>query len=155
MAKCCAGPAMRSNNTNNQKHVSSYASELIVALTFICATLAPAHADLVGSMTSPPALTDAERETIAANSVLSNLEQRHPWVLRMALNEIADAAADRLSLEDGSNPQVAPRSADDYEMRIIQSNPGLESIWRSSPEAAVDLLALIRAAGGKKGPRNN
>ncbi|MGY2995043.1 hypothetical protein ACVWWD_003850 [Mesorhizobium sp. URHB0026] len=146
---------MRSYNTNNQKHVSSYTGELVVVLALICATLAPAHADLVGSMTSPPALTDAERETVAANPVLAHMEERHPWLLRMALNEVADAAADRLSLKDASTAPAVPRSADDYEMRIIQSNPGLESIWRSSPEAAVDLLALIRAAGGKKGPRNN
>ena len=83
---------------------------------------------------------------IAANSALAELEGPSPWVLRAALDTIAAAA-------DGSLPatnDAVPKSIlDPSDGETLARNPALNDVWRTAPEAAVDLLALIRAAGGK------
>jgi hypothetical protein len=111
----------------------------------LAASIAPAFADLVGSPATAPPLSATERALVAANPALADIESRDAWVLRTALDDIDAAARGTLAEPRGSFVGLDPADAD-----TIGKNPALLEVYRSAPEAAVDLLALIRAAGGKR-----
>jgi hypothetical protein len=105
----------------------------------------PAHADLAGVPEQPPPLTAVEREMLASNPDLEGLAESAPWMVRRALSILAVAPKDA-QISGWTDPLNAA------DARIVGRNPALVTIQQASPEAAAELLALIRAAGtGRKG----
>jgi hypothetical protein len=104
----------------------------------------PARADLVPSMEVPPALSAAEQQVVADNPALASLGAASPWLLLRALREIeamrpATREVDSLRIEPG-------RLSNREDLRLLDANPALRDLWRTTPDAATALLSLIRAA---------
>ena len=123
-----------------------------VSISFVWAvfalvlSFASAQADLVGRPATPPPLTPAEQAVVLANPVLARLADSNPWVVRAALDDLAAAQRSGAGERDVRG-ELNMLGASDAE--LVSSNPALRKILQASPEAAVDLLALIRAAAGK------
>jgi hypothetical protein len=100
----------------------------------------PAAANLTGLPAVPPPLTATEHDILAHNPDLSALAADHPWVLRAVLDELAAPPI------AGSKATI---SIDADEMVILRTNPALMVVYNAAPDAAADLLALIRSAAGK------
>ena len=103
-----------------------------------------AHADLVGrSETSAIVADAAERALIEANPILERIARERPEALREILDRLrAPEPPQRRSAErlDGAeDPNGAPGG-------ILAKNPDIADYYRKSPEAALDLLRLIREA---------
>lgn len=102
-----------------------------------------AAADLVGSVETPGALAGkSEDALISANPLLERLARENPQLLREVLGRLQSPALSfRRSLALGASKQ-----ATETESAIIAENPDLAVFYRESPEAALDLLRLIREA---------
>ena len=103
-----------------------------------------AHADLVGrSETSAIVADAAERALIEANPILERIARERPEALREILDRLrAPEPPQRRSaerLDDAEDPNGAPGG-------ILAKNPDIADYYRKSPEAALDLLRLIREA---------
>jgi hypothetical protein len=101
-----------------------------------------AHA---GPVADQPTFSEQDHAVIQRNAALRKIVGRDPWVVRKALDTIAAAAQAperstqsmaRNTVVRGPKPKPGP-------------NPDLDSLERSSPEAAYDLYKLIKQAGGK------
>jgi hypothetical protein len=105
----------------------------------------PAYAGLAARPAEPVPLSAADQQLVDANPALFDLAGVKPWALRYALNLLAREEA---LTRDGSavrvdGPIMIPRRDD---ARVLNSNPALRDLWRTSPDAATALLSLIRAA---------
>ena len=105
-----------------------------------------ADADLVGDFeqrAGNAGVSDAA--LIEANPLLRDLQGVDP--------DLLDDALDRLRLPAGATRQ-AQEEADalpkEAEEGVLADNPDLEAFYRESPEAALDLIRLIREAARKK-----
>ena len=100
-----------------------------------------APADLVGH--------DAlQRALIEANPVLERIARERPEALGEILDRLrAPAPAPRRSPRA---QQGAPVQPDGVQGALLAENPALADYYRDSPEAALDLLRLIREATKKE-----
>jgi hypothetical protein len=104
----------------------------------------PARADLVPSLDAPPALTDAEQQILVDNPALGLLGAASPWLLLRALREIEAMGPGRREVDSLRIEPARLSNRDD--LRILETNPALRDLWRTTPDAATALLSLIRAA---------
>ena len=108
-----------------------------------------AAADLVGAPETRPAIAGKSDEAlIEANPVLERLGRKSPALLREVLERLRTPAPEpsyRRSLE-----QAQPKPATQTETAVLADNPDLSALYRESPEAALDLLRLIREAAKKQ-----
>ncbi len=115
---------------------------LLGALALVVAP--PAGADLVGRSAPPIIVADAADTTlIDANPVLKQLAAENPSLLHDVLARLRGPlpkAARRAQV------QVTPEPLTESEEMILEENPDLAKLFRSSPEAFLDLLRLIREA---------
>ena len=115
------------------------------ALTLLIAT--DAGADLVGRGAIRDATTGrSDAALLAANPILGRLARTRPELLREAIARLRAAAPARARTleEDEPNPATPDEDA------LLAENPDLAEFYRESPEAALDLLRLIREAAKEK-----
>ena len=99
-----------------------------------------APADLVGR-------DAADRALLEANPVLERIARERPDALGEILDRLrAPAPSTRRSREE-AEPAEPPDGALDG---LLAENPALADYYRSSPEAALDLLQLIREAAKER-----
>ena len=104
-------------------------------------------ADLLGRQEIRAAVAGkADDALIAANPVLERLARQDPALLRKVLGRLrAPLPSHRRTLaEDRPKPPTAAEDA------VLAENPDLAGLYRESPEAALDLLRLIREAAKKR-----
>lgn len=109
---------------------------LLVILAIAIAGLATLFADPTMSDEAkgePPTFSDAEREIIDRNASLLLVIREHPWTVKKFLDDLDKLPTPR---SDGSNE--AP----------VGDDPDIDRLRRASPEAAYDLLQIIKGAGG-------
>ena len=107
----------------------------------------PAGADLVGRRESRAAVAGKSDDMlIAANPTLGWLAREDPAVLREVLIRLrAPVPSHRRGLtKDRPEPEPSAESA------VLAENPDLADLYRESPEAALDVLRLIREAAKKQ-----
>ena len=108
-----------------------------------------AAADLVGQREVRAAVAGkSDEELIGANPVLERLGRGSPALLGEVLRRLRAPAQEpsyRRSLV-----QDPPKPATPAETAILTENPDLFQYHRESPEAALDLLRLIREAAKKR-----
>ena len=118
-------------------------SLLVVALAVLLSH--GAAADLVGDGPTRAAVAGISDEAlIEANPILERLKRRDPELLVEALGRLrvpSQSPSHRRSLANGA---PAPATGDEHAM--LAENPDLAALHRESPEAALDLLRLIREA---------
>lgn len=106
-----------------------------------------AGGDLVGRQERRAALAGKSDDMlIAANPMLRRLAREDPALLREVLVRLrAPAPSYRRTLtKDRPEPESSAESAD------LAENPDLAELYRESPEAALDLLRLIREAAKRQ-----
>ena len=119
---------------------------LICALVFLLAP--PAEADLVGRSALPATVADAsDTALIEANPFLKLLAGENPELLHDVLPRLRNpppVAKRRVEVQG----ELAPLT--ESQEQILEENPDLAKLFRSSPEAFLDLLRLIREAAKKQ-----
>ena len=106
-----------------------------------------AAADLTGHQEGRAALAGKSDDVlIATNPELERLARGDPALLREVLGRLRAPAASytRSLMQARSEPETPAESA------VLAENPDLAELYRESPEAALDLLRLIREAAKKK-----
>ena len=118
----------------------------LVALALAALLPQGAGADLVGNFEGRAAVAElSDAALIEANPLLRGLQDVDPGLLDEALQRLrSPAGAARRGLEDADVP---PPEADDG---VLADNPDIDAFYRESPEAALDLIRLIREAANKK-----
>ena len=120
---------------------------VLATLSLLLAVL-PTHralADLAESASVRAAVAGkSDAALIAANPVLERLGQESPHLLSEVLERLRTPTP-RSSHQRGL-VQRAPRPATASETAILTENPDFSQLYRESPEAALDLLRLIREA---------
>lgn len=103
-----------------------------------------AVADLVGTVDERAAVAGrSDAALIDANPLLRRLRGVDPDSLREALERLrSPAGAPRRSLEPPAPPEA--------ESGVLDENPDIETLYHESPEAALDLIRLIREAAKEK-----
>lgn len=109
------------------------------AAAILAVSAMPVQADLVGVPAEPPALSESEQTTLAQNPDLAALAAVNPWALRLVLNALASPPAPTRSKD--------VLRLDPADVALLNANPALAQFSSASPEAAAELLALIRSAG--------
>ena len=105
-----------------------------------------AAADLVGQAEVRAAVAGkSDEELIGANPILGRLGRESPALLDEVLERLRTPAPE-LSYSR-SLAQDPPKPA---EAAVLAENPDLSQYHRESPEAALDLLRLIREAAKKR-----
>ena len=108
-----------------------------------------AAADLVGHAEVRAAVAGkSDKELIGANPLLERLRRGSPALLGEVLERLRSPVPEpsyRRSLV-----QDQPRSATPAETAVLAENPDFSQYHRESPEAALDLLRLIREAAKKQ-----
>lgn len=101
------------------------------------------HADLVGHVEERAAVAGrTDQALIEANPILEGLLSAHPEVLSSIIERLREPEFSyrRDLSEDAQGPE---QEIDD---EVLADNPDLALLYRESPEAALDLLRLIREA---------
>ena len=107
-----------------------------------------AAAGLLAALASPADLVGgeaADRALLEANPVLERIARERPEALGPILDRLRAPAT-------SSSPRHGPAAAkpseppDRAQDALLAENPALADYYRSSPEAALDLLRLIREA---------
>ena len=120
---------------------------LLLGSLFLCFAL-PADADLVGRSAPPITVADAaDTALIDANPFLELLAAENPELLRNVLERLGDPLPNATRR---AQVQGAPEPLTESEEQILEENPDLAKLFRSSPEAFLDLLRLIREAAKKQ-----
>jgi hypothetical protein len=119
---------------------------LAVLALALALTSDPALADLRHNG-PPPVFSASEREIIGRNAALAALVGSDPWLVRRVLDAIDLAGASRSGVDEKCRPGHCEQPPDPA------SNPDLEYLGRSSPEAAHDLFLLIKRASNKGNAR--
>lgn len=122
---------------------------LLVALT---ALADPAAAELRAIPEAPPVFSATETAVVARNAILSGLIQNDPWAVRRLLDSMAAIAAGTAPYglpRSGAQPEGAPNAGISLDPK---TDPDLDRLQRSSPEAVLDLFQLLKQAGEKKPP---
>lgn len=85
------------------------------------------------------ALTALEERLVNRNPALQELWHESPTVFRAVLDQLKDLLA-----EVATGPLVESFALEDF--GILSRNPDLQIVYHDAPEAAVDLIRLIRQA---------
>ena len=108
-----------------------------------------AAADLVGQADARAAVAGKSDEAlIGANPVLERLRRESPALLGEVLERLRAPALE--PSYSRSLVQDQPKPATPAETAVLAENPDLSQYHRESPEAALDLLRLIREAAKKQ-----
>ena len=130
-------------------HLARLCCALIVAA--VLAVLVPqgVDADLKGQAEERAAVAGrSDQALVDANPILKQLQIEHPEVLPVVLERLRTAAPIyRRSLSDGTTDPEQQEQIDDA---VLDDNPDFAQLHRESPEAALDLLRLIREATKKQ-----
>jgi len=113
-----------------------------------CMIAGPAGADL-----SEPtvALTGGELRLVAENPALLRLGEQDPATLRAVLDRLEAAAPASKSVGAALQPDDAvPPTLSAEDQALVNQNPALVKALRESPEAALDLIRLIKQASQGK-----
>ena len=105
--------------------------KLAAAALLVLAVEGSARADLIGHPNAPPAFDAKDTQVIERNATLRSLKETDPWLVRRALDALAQAPA----------PANATPAAGD-------PDPDLDRL-RTSPEALNDLFQVFKAASKK------
>ncbi len=106
-----------------------------------------ADADLVGHVEERTAVAGRSNDAlIEANPLLQHLQNEHPEALPAILERLRTPVASHRRTLAGNAP-APEEQADDA---ALTENPDLAQLYRESPEAALDLLRLIREAAKKQ-----
>jgi hypothetical protein len=139
----------------SRKEIDAMSRRHLAALAIALAAISePAAAELRGTPEGPPLFTAAEVAVIARNTLLTNVVQEHPWIVRRLLDALAAVEAggaatsstpgtDSARGKEGHSPGQAP-SIDP------KANPDLGQLERSSPEAVLDLFEILKKAQAAK-----
>ena len=101
------------------------------------------HADLVGQIEERAAVAGrSDQALIEANPILEGLLSAHPEVLSAIIERLREPVFSyrRDLSEDAQGPEQ------EIDGEVLEENPDLALLYRESPEAALDLLRLIREA---------
>ena len=110
-----------------------------------------ATADLVGRTDVRTAIADKSDEAlIAANPVLQRMERESSALLGEVLERLRATPAEPSHRRSLVQAQPKPKPATQAETAVLAENPDLSQYHRESPEAALDLLRLIREAAKKQ-----
>jgi hypothetical protein len=134
------GTRARTRTGPGRRNGGGRARWCLLLLAALFCTADAARADLVGQPAHPPQLSAVEAAMLERNPALQPLATEAPWALRTVLNALAQSRRGGVS----SSTDMSGLNRDDA--AVLNQNPALREVWRSSPEAAADLLALIRAA---------
>ena len=130
------------------KRMANAASRSGLPLLLTAATILFAHgvaADLVGrDLDRAVVISITDDALVAANPLLEQLGREHPQLLREVLKRLRTPMPKSLRRRQ---EQDSPETEIDGE--ILEENPDLNELYRSSPEAFLDLLRLIREATEK------
>lgn len=108
-----------------------------------------AAAELVGHVEVRAAVSGkSDAELVGANPVLERLGRESPALLAEVLERLR-APAPEPSYRRGL-VRDHPKPATQAETAVLAENPDLSEYHRESPEAALDLLRLIREAAKKQ-----
>jgi hypothetical protein len=127
----------------SRKHLAAF-------LIALAALSDPAAAELRGSPEGPPVFSASETAVIARNAILSTLVQDDPWAVRHLLDAMAalQANADPNGpARPGNKREGGPNSGVSLDPK---TDPDLDRLQRSSPEAVLDLFQVLKQAGAKK-----
>jgi hypothetical protein len=117
-----------------------------VALLALAITT-PAGADLVAPTVT---LTGAELRLVAENPALLRLGEQNPATLREVLDRIEAASPAAKDIGAALQPDAAPPTLSPEDQALVDQNPALGKTLRESPEAALDLIRLIKQASQPK-----
>ena len=121
--------------------------QALMALMLLASLLLSQHAgaDLIGKVGERTAVMGkSDAALIGANPLLRRLQTVNPDALPEALERLrSPVAPPRRSLE-------RPASPPEEENAVLADNPDIKALHRESPEAALDLIHLIREAAKKK-----
>lgn len=132
----------KTGNFRQRDHLMHRSSGLIAAL-IVFASATGTLADLRGVPDRPPLFTAEELALLETNPALADVAWTNPFLVRTLLDDLERAnAADQ---EPGMLEQI-----DDAGKSLIEANPALDRGLRSSPEAALDLIKIIKEAAKKK-----
>ena len=115
----------------------------IVAMALAILLPQGVHADLVGQVEERAAVAGrSDQALIEANPMLEGLRSGHPEALSRIIERLRGPVHSyrRSISEDKPGPE---QGIDDA---VLANNPDLAQLYRESPEAALDLLRLIREA---------
>jgi hypothetical protein len=105
--------------------------------------------NMVGIPSEAPPISAEQERILDDNPDLLELSEIAPWALRAILAKLEGLPRGGA----GSSPRAFD-GLDAFEVKVLGRNPALMVVYQSSPEASLELLALIKAAsggGGKKG----
>jgi hypothetical protein len=141
----CEASSGKESDIMSRNHLAA----LLIALA---ALSNPAAAELRGVPEGPPVFTATEAAVVARNAILSALIQNDPWVVRRLLDSMTAIEAGTAAYglpPSGAQPEGAPNAGISLDPR---TDPDLDRLQRSSPEAVLDLFQLLKQAGEKKPP---
>jgi hypothetical protein len=93
-----------------------------------------------------PYFSEGERQIIARNALLRRRLASDPWVVRRAIDVLTAEPEERRNASDTEGGK-AMHSQPGESARGKRANPDIENLVRSSPEAAYDLLKLLKRVG--------
>jgi hypothetical protein len=126
----------------SRKHLAA----LMIALAVLSE---PAAAELRGTPEGPPVFTAAEVAIITRNAVLAVLIQDNPWAVRRVLDAMAaiDASAgNKPPSDEGDKGDASGGKSDPGASFDPRTNPDLDQLQRTSPEAVLDLFRILKQA---------
>jgi hypothetical protein len=91
---------------------------------------------------------------IARNTLLTNVVQEHPWIVRRLLDALAavEAGGAATSSTPGADSGRGKEGRSSGQAPAIdpKANPDLGQLERSSPEAVLDLFEILKKAQAAK-----
>ena len=126
----------------------------LAVLVIALATLSdPVAAELRGTPEGPPVFTAAEVAVITRNALLSTLVEDNAWAVRRLLDAMTgmapSAGGKPLSGAPGNGAAIDGKS-DLTAPFDPRSNPDLDQLQRTSPEAVLDLFRILKQAAPAK-----
>ena len=116
----------------------------LFAGVFVALLSQGAGADLVGHMQTRAAVAGKSDEALVqANPILERFGSEHPEALDEILARLRAPVPESSGLRTFTQTTA---SANETDAIIFAQNPDLSQLYRESPEAALDLLRLIREA---------
>jgi hypothetical protein len=120
-----------------------------ILVTMLLAALLPASAPATAAHAARKSPFSAEEQTvIRRNALLAPLARRDPLLLRRTLDALEKSKGEPAAAQDRSGLAPAGDALPDR-----AHNPDLDQMLQASPEATLELIQLIKKAGG--GRRNN
>jgi hypothetical protein len=122
---------------------------LAVPLTIVALVMiAPVRAQLPTAVNAAPQFSAADRVVIARNPMLRSVVEQEPALVRRVLDALAaiESVQPRSSLMPNDRQPIPSPG----EPAGTSSNPDLDRLERTSPEAANDLFQLLKQAATRR-----